>query len=67
MIWDGFVFRSAAPNASATSKGVVSQAAVSSDSASNPSATYTQMEVQSILSELRDLKVKLRTAGILAT
>ncbi|RKE55347.1 hypothetical protein [Sphingobacterium detergens] len=67
MIWDGFVFRSAAPNASASSKGVVSQAAVSPDSASNPSTTYTQMEVQSILLELRDLKAKLRTAGILAT
>lgn len=39
----------------------------SPDNATAPSATYTQAEVQSILTELRDLKTKLRTAGILAT
>jgi|GEM_PF-4075452 len=67
MIWDGFTFRSAVPNASSTTKGVVSQAAISPDSAGNPSSAYTQMEIQSILFELRDLKTKLRTVGILAT
>jgi hypothetical protein len=31
-----------------------------------PSNTYTPSEVQAILAELRDLKTKLRSAGILA-
>ena len=37
------------------------------DSAPTPGATYNQGEVLGILNELRDLKTKLRTAGILAT
>lgn len=53
--------------ASTTVKGIVNQATVSVDTATAPSATYTQAEVQAILTELRDLKTKLRTAGILAT
>ncbi|MDM1295263.1 right-handed parallel beta-helix repeat-containing protein [Sphingobacterium sp. N143] len=43
------------------------QAAASSDTSVPPSATYSQAEVQEILVELRDLKTKLRSAGILAT
>ncbi|MEI2272552.1 hypothetical protein OHD16_10415 [Sphingobacterium sp. ML3W] len=43
------------------------QAIPSANSATLPSATYIQSEVESILTELRDLKSKLRTAGVLAT
>jgi hypothetical protein len=43
------------------------QAAASSDTSISPSTAYSQTEVQGILTELRDLKIKLRTAGILAT
>lgn len=39
----------------------------SPDTATAPSATYDQAEVQAILTELRDLKTKMRAAGILAT
>lgn len=42
-------------------------AAASSNAASNVGATYSQTEVQAILTELRDLKSKMRTAGLLAT
>ncbi|QQT54547.1 hypothetical protein I6I98_04630 [Sphingobacterium multivorum] len=38
----------------------------SADTATAPGATYTQSEVQGILMELRDLKSKLKIAGILA-
>jgi hypothetical protein len=41
------------------------QATASADSAGSPSATYDQTEVQAILTELRDLKTKLRTANVL--
>ena len=40
-------------------------AQASADSAANPGVTYSQAEVQGILNELRDLKEKLRDAGIL--
>lgn len=40
-------------------------AAASADSAPAQSAAYVQADVQAILTELRDLKAKLRTAGIL--
>lgn len=53
--------------ASTTVKGLVNQSTASADTATAPSAEYTQAEVQAILTELRDLKTKLRTAGILAT
>lgn len=53
--------------ATTTTNGLVRQAATSADTATAPSETYTQAEVQAILTELRDLKAKLRTAGILAT
>lgn len=43
------------------------KSAASADTAPAPNATYTQAEVQAILTELRDLKSKLRTAGMLAT
>lgn len=53
-------------NATTTVKGLVNQSEASADTATAPSATYDQAEVQAILTELRDLKTKLRTAGILA-
>jgi len=53
-------------NATTTLKGVVNQAGASMDSAPNPSAAYTQSEAQAMLTELRDLKAQLRSAGILA-
>ena len=40
-------------------------AAVSADAAPAQTAAYVQADVQAILDELRDLKTKLRTAGIL--
>lgn len=40
-------------------------AAASADSAPAQSAAYVQADVQAILTELRDLKTKMRTAGIL--
>lgn len=43
------------------------QSAASADTASAVGATYVQTEVQAILTELRDLKTKMRTAGLLAT
>lgn len=54
-------------NATTLVAGIVKQATASADTATAPSETYTQAEVQAILTELRDLKTKLRTAGILAT
>lgn len=42
-------------------------AAASSDAAAAVGAAYVQAEVQAILDEMRDLKTKLRSAGILAT
>ncbi|RKE55319.1 hypothetical protein [Sphingobacterium detergens] len=53
-------------NASDLARGLVNQSAVTPDSAVLPGASYTQSEVQGILTELRDLKTKLRTAGVLA-
>jgi len=53
-------------NASDLAKGLVNQSAVAPDSAMLPGTSYTQSEVQGILTELRDLKTKLRTAGVLA-
>ena len=41
--------------------------AASADSASDVGATYSQAEVQAILTELRDLKTKMRASGLLAT
>lgn len=63
-IWVYVDRKTAATN---SSLGLVKQAAVSEDSASAPSATYTQSEIQALLKELRDLKAQLRSAGILAT
>lgn len=40
-------------------------AAASADAAPAQTAAYVQADVQAILDELRDLKTKLRTAGIL--
>lgn len=47
-------------------RGAVKQAAASADSAGAVGAAYSQAEVQAILTELRDLKAKLRTAGVLS-
>jgi hypothetical protein len=52
--------------ASVSLKGLVNQSAVSPDSATAVGVTYSQSEVQAILNELRDLKVKMRSAGLLA-
>jgi len=41
--------------------------ATSADNANAPSSDYSQIEVQAILDELRDLKTKMRAAGLLAT
>lgn len=46
--------------------GVVKQALAAADTAAAVGATYSQTEVQALLDELRDLKAKLRTAGVLA-
>lgn len=65
-IWNGTSYQAACSSATISSKGLVNQSSASADTATTPSATYTQAEVTSILTELRDLKTKLRTAGILA-
>lgn len=65
--WNGSTWLNPLASATPTTKGVVNQSGASPDTATAPSATYTQAEVQAILTELRDLKTKLRTAGILAT
>lgn len=67
IVWNGTSWLTGEPNATTSVKGLVNQSAISADTATTPSATYTQAEVQAILTELRDLKTKLRTAGILAT
>jgi len=53
--------------ANTSEAGLVKQAVASLDSASVPGATYAQGEMQSLLTELRDLKTKLRNAGVLST
>mgnify|MGYP005814885181 CR=1 FL=1 len=52
--------------ATVTDVGLVKKAAASADTAAAPTATYSQAQVQALLNELRDLKAKLRTAGVLA-
>ena len=42
-------------------------AAASANTATSVGATYNQTQVQAILTELRDLKTKMRDAGLLAT
>lgn len=41
-------------------------AAASANTATAPGGSYVQGEVQAILTELRDLKTKMRAAGLLA-
>jgi len=53
--------------ASPTVKGLVNQVVALEDTAIVSSPTYSLTEVQGILQELRDLKMRLREAGILAT
>ncbi|QQT32845.1 hypothetical protein I6I99_09895 [Sphingobacterium multivorum] len=52
--------------ANSSTAALLKQATVSTDSATVPGDTYAQAEVQGILIELRDLKTKLRNAGVLA-
>lgn len=52
--------------ATTSSAGAVKQALASADSAPNPSETYVQLEIQALLDELRDMKNKLRSAGIIS-
>lgn len=52
--------------ASTSVKGIVNQSVASSDAASAVGTVYNQLEVQAILNELRDLKGKMRIAGLLA-
>lgn len=53
--------------ATVTDVGLVKQAAASANTAPAAGASYSQTQVQALLDELRDLKAKLRTAGVLAT
>jgi len=46
--------------------GIELKAQASTDAATPVSITYSQSEVQAILNELRDLKIKMRSAGLLA-
>jgi len=64
--WNGTNWVNSAPNATTSVKGIMNQAAASPDSTIIPSETYSQSEMLSILTELRDLKNKMRSAGILA-
>lgn len=54
-------------SATVSIKGLVNQASASADTAAPISAAFDQTEVQAILTELRDLKTKMRAAGILDT
>lgn len=53
--------------ATTTSTGLVLMAEASANSAAAVSSNYDQAEVQAILDELRDLKTKMRAAGLLDT
>ncbi|MDF2859290.1 MAG: hypothetical protein K0Q87_5141, partial [Neobacillus sp.] len=53
------------PYATVDLKGLVNKSSASVDFSSSPSSIYKQSEILSILNELRDLKIKLRAAGIL--
>jgi hypothetical protein len=54
--------------ATPSKKGVVNQVAVSTDTSLPASgATPSKTEFDTLLGELRDLKTKMRAAGILAT
>jgi hypothetical protein len=53
------------PVATTAVPGKVLMTTASSDAAGAVGATYSQAEVQAILNELRDLKTKMRTAGLL--
>ncbi|WP_434431605.1 hypothetical protein [Sphingobacterium siyangense] len=55
------------PNATVLRHGTVNQCQASADTATTPSATYSPAEAQALYTEFRDLKTKLRAAGILAT
>lgn len=53
------------PDATVDLKGLVNKSSASTDFSPSPSSIYKQSEILSILNELRDLKMKLRVAGIL--
>ena len=67
MFYKSGLWYPAVPNATLLRHGTVNQCQSSADSATAPSPTYTQSEAQAMLTELRDLKSKLRSAGILAS
>lgn len=67
MFWNGVSFNNSDPNATTTVKGLVNQSAASADTAAPIGVAFSQTEVQAILTELRDLKTKMRAAGLLAT
>ncbi len=46
---------------------VLNAGAASADTAPSQTGSYVQADVQAIITELRDLKTKLRAAGIIAT
>lgn len=66
--WTGNAWGDSTPLvATTTTKGSVNQAEASDDVATATSSNYSLSEIQGILVELRDLKTKLRNAGILAS
>lgn len=66
-IFNGLTWLDILPPASLNTAGILKQCPSSCDIALDPSESYTQSEVKGILTELRDLKSKLRTAGLLET
>ncbi|MDF2476953.1 MAG: hypothetical protein K0S24_2436 [Sphingobacterium sp.] len=67
MFYKSGLWYPAIPNATVLRHGTVNQCQASADTATPPSAAYTQTEAQELYTEFRDLKAKLRAAGILAT
>src|SRR5690606_15048000 len=55
------------PDATTSVKGIVNQSAASADTAAAVGVAYDQYELQAIITKLRVLNVKMRTAGLLAT
>lgn len=52
--------------ATTATAGIVKKAAASANTATAPGVAYVQAEAQAVLTELRDLKTKLQTAGVLS-
>lgn len=64
--WNGSEWLDIIPISISALNNLIKQSEVSSDVASVPSTVYSQSEVQAILTELRNLKNKLRNAGLIA-